>query len=97
VLAGGGIIALVAGVPRPARLSAAAARWLAVVGLSVFGGVGIAVMIPGGELLQYPEGWSKQLILIIEAAATVSVASILVALFAAVFGEAGIPRRARKP
>lgn len=97
VLAGGGVIALVAGVPRPAWLSAVAARWLAVIGLAVFGGVGAAVMIPGGELLEFPDGWSKQLILVIETAATVSVASILIALFAAVFGESGTPSRTGEP
>jgi multisubunit Na+/H+ antiporter MnhB subunit len=94
VLAGGGVIALVAGVPRPSWLSAAAARWSAVLGLGVFGAVGAAVMVPGGELLEYPTGWSKQLILVIETAATVSVASVLVTLFAAVFGAVGTSRPA---
>jgi multisubunit Na+/H+ antiporter MnhB subunit len=93
VLAGGGVIALVAGVPRPDWLTGAVARLLAVIGLLVFGGVGFAVMMAGGEFLEYPADWSKLLILVIETAATVSVAAILVALFAAVFGNS---QRARE-
>jgi multisubunit Na+/H+ antiporter MnhB subunit len=93
VLAGGGVMALVAAVPRPDWLTAAVARWMAAMGVLVFGGVGIAVMTTGGEFLEYPAAWSKLLILVIETAATVSVAAILVALFAAVFGNS---KRARE-
>jgi multisubunit Na+/H+ antiporter MnhB subunit len=92
LLAGAAVIAVVADFPRAGWQTNAGLRWLSVVGLAVFAVVGLAVMAPGGELLEYPAAWSKTLILVIEAAAAVSIASILVALFAAVLGRGGADR-----
>ena len=57
-------------------------RILLSLGLFVFIGVGLGVMAFHNALLQYPPGQAKWLILVIEAACTVSIAAVLAALFA---------------
>ena len=57
-------------------------RLLLSLGLFVFIGVGLAVMAFHDALLQYPPGQAKWLILVIEAACTLSIAAVLAALFA---------------
>ena len=57
-------------------------RILLSLGLFVFIGVGLGVMAFHNALLQYPPGQAKWLILVIEAACTVSIGAVLVALFA---------------
>ena len=52
------------------------------VGLFVFISVGLAVMAFNGFLLQYPPAQAKWLILVIETACALSIATVLVALFA---------------
>lgn len=56
-------------------------RTVLVLGFVVFLAVAVGVMAAGGHLLQYPRHWAKDLILLIEAALTLSIAFILVALF----------------
>ncbi|MDH3719775.1 MAG: Na(+)/H(+) antiporter subunit B [Planctomycetota bacterium] len=57
-------------------------RLLLSLGLFVFIGVGLSVMAFHGALLQYPPGQAKWLILVVEAACTLSIAAVLAALFA---------------
>ncbi len=84
VLAGVGVLLHFAGA---LRLTARAIRWLAVVGLLVFMGIGVALVLISGALLQYPLAQAGTLILVIETAATLSIAAILTALFVAVEPE----------
>jgi multisubunit Na+/H+ antiporter MnhB subunit len=51
------------------------------IGLLTFLAVALATMIGGGKFLQYPLPWASALILIIEAAATISIAVILTILY----------------
>jgi multisubunit Na+/H+ antiporter MnhB subunit len=51
------------------------------IGLLTFLAVALATMMAGGNLLQYPLAWAGALILIVEAAATISIAVILTILF----------------
>ncbi|MES9862945.1 MAG: hydrogenase subunit MbhD domain-containing protein [Candidatus Thiodiazotropha sp. LLP2] len=53
-------------------------RWLLVAGIGLFLLVGLGVTLNGGQFLQYPEAWSGTLILLIESAATASIAAALV-------------------
>lgn len=61
----------------------------AVLGLAVFVTVAGVVMVAGANLLQYPVDWAGELILLIELAATWSIAVILASLFVAVDGPRG--------
>jgi multisubunit Na+/H+ antiporter MnhB subunit len=80
VLAGGGLLLRLAGRWNPgARLL----RWAASIGLLVFLAVAVAMVWLTGGLLQYPVASAGIWILLIEAAATVSIAAILTALFVA--------------
>ena len=66
--------------PRP-RLPDAPMRWSAVVGLAVFIGVAVAVMGTGRQFLEYPVDLAGMLILLVETAATLSIAVILAGMF----------------
>lgn len=57
-------------------------RVLFTVGIFVFVGVGVLMLFSGRSFLDYPPRWSKELILIIEAASTLTIAATLVGLFA---------------
>lgn len=60
--------------------------WLGIgmtAGFAVFLAVGIAALLVDAPFLTYPEGWAGSLIIAIEAALTVSIAVIFLALFAA--------------
>ena len=80
VLAGGCLLLRLAGVlkPNPSTL-----RSLATVGLSIFLIVAIATLASTGGLLQFPMASAGTWILVTEAAATISIAAILTALFIA--------------
>ncbi len=80
VLASAGVL-LVLGGWWPPPSWARAARVGLVVGPLTFVAVAALVMLAGGGLLQYPRAWSKTLILLVEAAATVSVGLTLVCLY----------------
>jgi len=80
VLAGGCLLLRLAGRWNPgARL----VRWAASVGLLVFLLAAVAMPALTGGLLQYPPASAGMWILLIETAATVSIAAILTALFVA--------------
>lgn len=104
LLAGAGILLALVYPPgadgRPAGGPRAFARWtqglrlrgLLSAGFLVFLGVALALLV-GGNLLQYPAGWAGALILLIEAAAALSIGAALLVLFMGVAGgrEAGAP------
>lgn len=56
-------------------------RTALVLGFAVFLAVAVGVMMTRGHLLEYPHPWAKDLILLIEAMLTLSIAFILAALF----------------
>jgi multisubunit Na+/H+ antiporter MnhB subunit len=80
MLAAALVVMQLAGLPQ--ALTLGAQRGLLAVGLAVFLGAGLLPLAQGGSLLQYPDGRDKSFILAIEAAATVSIAVTLSALFA---------------
>jgi multisubunit Na+/H+ antiporter MnhB subunit len=61
-----------AGLPGPEQQ-----RWLLVAGIGVFIAVGLAAIAAGQAFLQYPQAWAGSLILLIETAATLSIAATL--------------------
>jgi multisubunit Na+/H+ antiporter MnhB subunit len=63
-------------------------RPLLAAGTLVFSAVGLGAAAAGGRFLEYPAGWSGALILVIEAAAALSIGSVLAVMFAG-----GRPRR----
>jgi len=87
VLAGGCLLLRLAGRWHP---GARFVRWAASVGLLVFLLTAVAMPALTGGLLQYPPASAGIWILVIETAATVSIAAILTALFVA--REPGEPR-----
>jgi multisubunit Na+/H+ antiporter MnhB subunit len=93
VLAAAGVLLVVVRLVSPRRLEGDRVRLLATGGFLVFLGAGLAPMVAGGHLLEYPDAWAGTLIVAVEVALTVSIALVLVALFAG-----GAPRRtARRP
>ncbi|WP_018692626.1 hydrogen gas-evolving membrane-bound hydrogenase subunit E [Algicola sagamiensis] len=80
LLAGAGILFLSAGYHQ-VHFESVAGRWLLTIGLTVFLLVGILVSIETGFFLQYPSEWAGILILAIESAATLSIATILLLLY----------------
>jgi multisubunit Na+/H+ antiporter MnhB subunit len=81
VLAAAGVLFIISGRRPAVRVPVAPMSWGIVVGLAVFVAAGLAVMPGGRELLQYPAGMAGMLMLLIETAATVSIALILAGLF----------------
>jgi multisubunit Na+/H+ antiporter MnhB subunit len=81
VLAAAGVLFILAGRRPVTRIPDVPPRWSLVFGLAIFLAVALAVMITGRRLLEYPDGLAGPLILVIEAAATLSIAAILVGLF----------------
>jgi multisubunit Na+/H+ antiporter MnhB subunit len=80
VLAGGGIL-YVAATDRRIRLAAGIAGPAVSAGLLAFLLVALATLIARGQFLAYPPAFAGTLILLIEAAATVSIGAILALLF----------------
>jgi hypothetical protein len=66
-----------------------------VAGLAVFLAVGVGALGTGRRLLEYPAGTASPLILLIEGAATVSIALVLAVLFSGQ-REVPVPRRGRR-
>ncbi len=81
VLTAAGVLFILSGRRPRTRLPEAPTRWLVVLGLAVFLAVAFGVMGGGREFLEYPTGLSGALILLIEAACTLSIAVILAGLF----------------
>jgi len=88
VLAAAAVLLLLAGFRLPPARTASWLRPALAAGVGVFIVVAGAVMVTEGRLLEYPRGAAGQLILLIEAAATVSIGVLLAALF--VGGEPGM-------
>lgn len=82
VLAGAGVLLGLARVPLPGR--GAGWRTLMAGGFAVFLAVALAAMALRGSLLHYPPESAGALILLVEAALTLSIAATLVSLFFAV-------------
>jgi len=81
VLAAAGVLFIISGRRPAVPLPTAPMSWGIVVGLGVFVAVSLAVMPGGRQLLEYPRDLAGILMLLIETAATVSIALILAGLF----------------
>ena len=92
VLAAAGVLLLLTGRRPGAGFSGLPLRITLAAGLGVFVVVGVVLMLLGGRLLEYPPSFAGALILLIEAAATLSIGTTLAALFLGGRPEAG-PRR----
>ncbi|MEW8624608.1 MAG: hydrogenase subunit MbhD domain-containing protein [Candidatus Thiodiazotropha sp.] len=77
-LAAAGIVLRLAGYDAAGLPDGRLLRWLLVAGTGLFLLIGLGVTLSGGAVLQYPEAWSGSLILLIESAATASIAAALV-------------------
>lgn len=80
VLAGAGVLMRLAGLP---ILSIRYLRWLAALGLFTFVVVALALTVTSAAPFEYPPPLAGTLILVIETAATVSIAATLIALYVA--------------
>jgi len=90
VLAAGGVLLVTSAV----RLNPIAIKSIPIglsIGLLTFLAVALATMIAGRNFLQYPLPWASTLILVIEAAATISIAVILTILFIGGKPDGGYP------
>jgi len=90
VLAAGGVLLVTSAV----RLNHIVIRSAPIglsIGLLTFLAVALATMIAGRNFLQYPLPWASTLILVIEAAATISIAVILTILFIGGKPDGGYP------
>ncbi len=81
VLGAAGVLLLLAGWRPGVGLVGLPLRLLLVAGLGVFVAVGVALMLVGGRLLEFPPSHAGALILLIEALATLSIGITLAALF----------------
>lgn len=81
VLAAAGVLLLLCDKRLEGRLAGWPLRVGLVLGTAMFVAVAAAVMLSGAHLLQYPNEWAGILILLIEAAATLSIGATLLALF----------------
>lgn len=77
VLAAAGVMLRLAGRRRAGLPGPSLQRWLLAGGVGIFLLVGLGVTTPGRAFLQYPEGWAGTLILLIEAAAMLAIATTL--------------------
>lgn len=82
ILAAMGILAWVAGLWRLPPVASRGLRWAVVAGPLAFIGVGLLGFVLADGFLAYPPGFAKPLILVIEAAMTLSVAAALVLMVA---------------
>ena len=94
VLAGGGILLVLARVLRPPRMSSIAVRAALVAGLAWFIAVAALPLATGAQLLEYPSASAKQLIISIEVALTLSISIVLLMFFP---GEPAPGEAARHP
>jgi multisubunit Na+/H+ antiporter MnhB subunit len=81
VLAAAGVLFILSGRRPRLPLPDLPMRWAAIVGLAVFLAVALGVMGSGRHFLEYPPGLAAALILLIETAATLSIAVILAGMF----------------
>lgn len=94
VLAGGGILAILAGTYRLQDPHARSMRGVLVLGPGVFLVIAAAPLLFGRRLLDYPDGSAGALILAIELALTLSIALVLMMFFPRTIGESGEEMRA---
>ncbi len=92
VLAAAGVLWLLTGWRLDTRFSGWPLRIILVAGLGVFVVVAVVLILMGGRLLEYPPSFAAALILLIEAAATLSIGITLAALFLGSRPETG-PQR----
>ncbi|WP_177418374.1 hydrogen gas-evolving membrane-bound hydrogenase subunit E [endosymbiont of Lamellibrachia barhami] len=81
VLGAAGVLLLLVGWRPGARFSGLPLRITLVMGLGAFVAVGLVLILVGRRLLEYPPPFAAALILLIEAAATLSIGITLAALF----------------
>lgn len=81
ILGAAWVLLLLSGSPLTARFWGWPLRAALVLGLAVFLAVSVGVMADGGRFLEYPRDWAGRLILLVEAALTLSIGFILAALF----------------
>lgn len=81
VLAAAGLLAALSGRRPVVRVGWLAARTAIALGPLVFASVGVAAMLAGGALLEFPPRLSKLLTIVVESAATISIGAALIALF----------------
>jgi multisubunit Na+/H+ antiporter MnhB subunit len=82
VLGAGGVLLIIAGgQPWSHANNESWLRGVLALGLAVFLAVAVGVMLVGGAFFQYPPGWSRYLIILMEVAATIAIAGILLALY----------------
>jgi multisubunit Na+/H+ antiporter MnhB subunit len=89
VLGAAGVLLLLAGWRLDARFAGLPLRITLVTGLGMFVAMGMVSMVMGGRLLEYPPPFAGMLILLVEAAATLSIGITLAALFLGGRPEAG--------
>ena len=92
VLGAAGVLLLLAGWRLGARFAGLPLRITLVTGLGVFVVVGVVLMLVGRRLLEYTPALAGALILLIEAAATLSIGVTLAALFLGGRPETGAHR-----
>jgi multisubunit Na+/H+ antiporter MnhB subunit len=81
VIASGWILVGLAGRPLVGLRQDALRRVFVALGFSVFLAVAVGLVGVTGRLLEYPQTWTKVLLLIVESGLTVSIAAILASLF----------------
>jgi len=81
VLGAAGVLLLLSDVHYESRFSGLSLRIALIMGLGMFVTVGLLLILIGRQLLEYPPAFAGSLILIIEAAATLSIGFTLAALF----------------
>lgn len=92
VLGAAGVLLLLAGWRPEPRFAGLPLRMTLAMGLGAFVVVGVVLMLMGRRLLQYPPSFAGALILLIEAAATLSIGVALAALFLGGRPETGAHR-----
>jgi multisubunit Na+/H+ antiporter MnhB subunit len=87
VIGAGGVLLLLNGVDLPGRKKEWPLRLLLVLGFGLFLGVAAGMVAAGYRLLEYPRHLAGSLIVLIEAALTLSIAFVLAELFASSLSE----------
>lgn len=81
VLGAAGILLALSGFARPQWVGRGTMRAILAVGLLTFLAIAVLAVVAGGNLLEYPEGARKQLILVTESWLTLSIGASLAILF----------------
>lgn len=89
ILAAAGILLLLGGVKLPLSYQNAGQRFFLAFGFLGFGAAGILTIVGGRRFLEFPTGMAKYFILAIEGMAMISIAYILLSLFAGCAGYLG--------